>query len=290
MPRMLQCGMPFDRQRTVRDDVRETVLATFSFSQFRSACAAIALTACLSPPALAQDAGGSFVDEFDRFDPDLWYASDGWNNGAHQNCTWSSRQIDLADGVLTLSFAPVPYKERQFSCGELQTKPRYAYGTYEARMRTGAGSGLNAAFFSYIGPAHKEPHDEIDFEVLLKDTAKVQVNTYVDGKQFNGALVDVEGGADTALHDYAFVWEPDRLSWYVDGKLLHETTPGATLPTHPQKIFFSIWGTDTLTEWMGRFDAPQAPVLLEVDRVAFTAQGDKCQFPESLVCKLAEGK
>lgn len=253
----------------------------------------VALAICLlgiGSVSQAQDkadaTGQSFVDDFDSFNRELWFVSDGWDNGAHQNCTWSSRQIDIGDSILTLSFAAVPFKNREYSCGEIQSRPRYSYGTYEARMRTGVGSGLNAAFFTYIGPTHSMPHDEIDFEVLLKDTSKVQVNSYVDGKQFNGAFVDVPGGADKAFHDYAFVWEPDRLSWYVDGKLLHSTEPGATLPTHPQKIFFSIWGTETLNDWMGKFELPPASVQLDVERVAFTALGDKCQFPDSLVCKL----
>lgn len=250
----------------------------------------VAIGWCL--PALAQDQpavdlGKSFVDEFDRFDPDLWMASNGWNNGAHQNCTWSTREIDVGKGVLTLSFSNVPFKDRQYSCGEIQTKQRFQYGTYEARMRTGAGSGLNAAFFTYIGPTQKQPHDEIDFEVLLKDTSKVQLNTYIDGQQHNTALVDVPGRSDNDFHDYAFVWEPDLMSWYVDGKLMHQSEPDATLPTHPQKIFFSIWGTDTLSAWMGKFEVPQKPVTLEVARAAFTARGEKCQFPQSIVCTLA---
>jgi len=250
------------------------------------------VASCSVVPAFAQDQaaiepGKSFVDEFDRFDPDIWIASNGWNNGDYQNCTWSPREIDVSNGALTLSFSNTPFKDRQHSCAEIQTKQRFHYGTYEARMRTGSGSGLNAAFFTYVGPIQKQPHDEIDFEVLLKDTTKVQVNTYVDGKQHNGALVDVAGGSDNDFHDYAFVWEPERMSWYVDGKLMHRTEPGATLPSHPQKIFFSLWGSDTLTDWMGKFEVPQMPVTLEVERVAFTAQGEKCQFPQSIVCALA---
>jgi endo-1,3-1,4-beta-glycanase ExoK len=37
---------------------------------------------------------------------------------------------------------------------------------------------------------------------------------------------------------------------------------------------------------MGAFADPGRKVTLQVDRVAFTALGDKCQFPESVACKL----
>ncbi|WP_109576676.1 glycoside hydrolase family 16 protein [Aminobacter sp. AP02] len=237
--------------------------------------------------ALAEDATGkSFVDNFDSLSSSRWFVSDGWDNGKHQNCTWSKDQLKLADGKLILTFEKKPFKNRDYSCAEVQTKQRFGYGTYEARMKTGTGSGLNAAFFTYIGPVHKQPHDEIDFEVLTKDPSKVQVNAYVGGKSNDEKLVDVAGGTDQGFNDYAFVWEKQRLRWYVNGKLVHEVTDASQLPSHPQKIFFSLWGTDTLREWMGAFVDPGKPVTMAVERVAFTALGEPCQFEGSVACAL----
>jgi endo-1,3-1,4-beta-glycanase ExoK len=113
----------------------------------------------------------------------------------------------------------------------------------------------------------------------------VQVNSYIQGKPKNGKLVDVEGGADKGFNDYGFVWEKDRLRWYVNGKLVHEVTDETKIPQNAQKIFFSLWGTDTLKDWMGRFSYA-GPSQMIVDRFAFTALGDKCQFPESIACAL----
>jgi endo-1,3-1,4-beta-glycanase ExoK len=157
-------------------------------------------------------------------------------------------------------------------------------------MKAAAGSGLNTGFFSYIGPVHKQPHDEIDFEVLGKDPSKVQVNQYVNAKSVGSAkLVDVPGGADKDFHDYAFVWQKDRIAWYVDGKLVDEATDPAKLPSHASKIYLSVWGSDTLKTWMGAFAEPDGPVAAEFERVAYTAPGDACQFPESIVCTLKQG-
>ena len=194
--------------------------------------------------------------------------------------------VSLSDGMVALGFEKRKLKDREFACGEIQTKKRFGYGVYEARMKTDTGSGLNAAFFSYIGPADKQPWDEIDFEVLTKDTSKVQVNSYILGKPKNEKLAEVEGGADKAFNDYGFVWEKDRLRWYVNGKLVQEVTNPAELPTHSQKIFFSLWGSDTLTNWMGPFSDPGRKVTMQIDRVAFTALGEPCQFPESLACSI----
>jgi len=254
---------------------------------------ALALSAAILP-AQAQNAGQasgkSFVDDFDKLDRQRWYISDGWSNGDHQNCTWSAKQVSVEDGKLKLGFAKQDYKERNHVCGEVQTKERYGYGTFEVRMKAVAGSGLNTGFFSYIGPVDKQPHDEIDFEVLGKDPSKVQVNQYVNAKSVGSAkLAEVPGGADKDFHDYAFVWEKDRIAWYVDGVLVDEATDPDKLPSHASKIFLSLWGSDTLTSWMGAFEDPGAPVAAEVERVSYTAPDDPCQFPESIVCKLKQG-
>ena len=232
-------------------------------------------------------AGKSFVENFDRIDKKRWYVSDGWSNGDHQNCNWSKGQVKISDGTLRLGFTRQKAKDREYVCGEVQTNQRFGYGAYEIRMKAAAGSGLNTGFFTYIGPVHKKPHDEIDFEVLGKNPSKVQINQYVDGKSVGEEkLVEVPGGADQGFNDYAFVWEKDRISWYVNGELVGEATDPAKLPSHASKLYISLWGSDTLKSWMGTFADPEAPVAAEIDRVAFTAAGQACQFPESIICKL----
>lgn len=227
----------------------------------------------------------SFLDKFDRFDQSFWYVSDGWNNGDWQNCTWSKQQIGLANGNLTLTFSKKPYGKRDYSCGAIQTRNRYGYGTYEARFKTDTGSGINAAFFTYIGPAHGAPHDEIDFEVLAKDTSKVSLNTYVSGKPESGSVANV-GPNTTEYNTYAFDWREDGVRWFVNGELVHSTQGGTPLPSNPQKIYFSHWGSDTFVGWMGRFTDPGRPLIMSLDWVAYTAPGTACQFPQSIVCKL----
>jgi endo-1,3-1,4-beta-glycanase ExoK len=243
------------------------------------------MAAAIATSAAAQSTGASFVENFDRLDSSFWYVSDGWNNGSHQNCTWSKQQVGIDGGRLQLRFEAKPSGERQYACGEIQTRQRYGYGTFEVRMKAASGSGLNSAFFSYIGPTDKKPHDEIDFEVLGKNAGEVQVNQYISAKGGNEKLIPVAGGADKAFNDYAFIWAKDRLRYYVNGKLVQEVTDPAKIPSNPQKIFVSLWGSDTLKNWMGAF-AYAGGARMEVDRIAFTAPGEKCRFPESISCTI----
>ncbi|MFN7104351.1 MAG: family 16 glycosylhydrolase, partial [Pseudorhizobium sp.] len=175
--------------------------------------------------------------------------------------------------------------DRKFACGEIQTRARFGHGTYEVRMKAGEGSGRNSAFFTYIGPTDKKPHDEIDFEVLGKNMRQVQVNQYVAAKGGNEKLVTLQTPADETFYDYAFIWEEGRIRYFVNGELVHEVTDAAKIPSNTQKIFLSFWGSDNLQSWMGPFSYT-GPSAMEVERVAFTAPGEECQFPDSLLCKL----
>lgn len=239
-------------------------------------------------PALSGDLpeGRSFFDEFDFINRTRWGKSDGWTNGDWQNCDWSAKAATTQDGQLVLRFLREPGKTRDYLCGEIQTKAVYGHGTYEARIKTETGTGLNAAFFTYIGPFHGAPHDEIDIEILTRDTSGVSLNTYVSGEPQNGQRVALPKASDQGFQTYAFVWSADKIEWYVDGVKLHETTPKSPLPQTKPKIYFSFWGSDTFPKWMGPFKRPDHDLNMYVDWVAFTAEGEPCQFEASLHCKL----
>lgn len=251
------------------------------------AAALLLSSATVASAASGSASGKSFVDDFKKLDSGRWYVSDGWSNGAFQNCTWSKKNVSVQDGTLDLTFEKRKAGKRKHACAEIQTRARFGYGTYEIRMKSVGGSGLDSAFFTYIGETDKQPHDEIDFEVLGKDTSRVQLNQYVAGKGGHEKLVAVPGGADTGFHDYAFVWEPDRIRYYVDGKLVHTVTDKSAIPSHPQKIFASVWASGKFTSWLGAFQEPGSPVTMQVKRIAFTAPGQKCQFKGSVACTLS---
>ena len=119
-----------------------TVLEHTPMQSRRSALPLLALAGALLAPGIAAAGDGkSFVENFDTIDQGRWYVSDGWNNGPHQNCTWSNKLLDAKDGVLTLRFEKAAAKDRDYACAEIQTKQRFSYGTYEARMKTDTGIG-----------------------------------------------------------------------------------------------------------------------------------------------------
>jgi endo-1,3-1,4-beta-glycanase ExoK len=260
-----------------------------SNSSKRAASAAgLLLCALLATPASGSERllGTSFFDPFDSFDEARWLKSDGWTNGEHQGCWWSASRASIAEGMLELTMSPGLDGDPDL-CAEIQSQRRYGYGLYEARMRGTSGSGLVSAFFTYIGPPlGVRHHDEIDFELLGSDSTQMQLNFYTSGKGENEFFADLGFDAGEAFADYAFDWRPDGITWFVNGRKVHETSAGDRLPRNPGTIFFSLWsGTSVVDDWLGPFTFPDATPRVTVDWVAFTAPGDKCQFPASIACQ-----
>jgi endo-1,3-1,4-beta-glycanase ExoK len=248
---------------------------------FLALCSAVI---CAAPFAKAADAG--FTTSFQTLDKQIWTISDGWTNGDWQACEWRADALSFDQGNLLLTLSDKGGKLRPYSCPEIQTNAKHGYGLYEARLRTAAGSGLNTAFFTYIGPPFGVPqHDEIDFEFLGKDPRTVQVNYWVNGKSRDGKIIPLGFDASKEFHDYAIEWAPQKIRWYVDGQIVHTTPDDAVLPRNPGKLFFSLWVGSKINEnWLGPFHYT-APITAEIARAAFTPMNEPCPFPQSPTCK-----
>lgn len=242
-----------------------------------------ALITCLAAPSGAQSQeGASFFEPFDQLADSRWYVSSGWANGDYQSCLWHRNRVKVEGGKLLLSLTANAKQDRDFSCGEIQSNDRLGYGTFEARMKIPYARGMNANMFTFIGSPQDRPHNEIDFEFIAPNSPMLQTNFHFKGDSDNADLQSMPD--DDAFHDYAFIWEPGRIRWFIDGELIRDVR-GDKLPNEPQKMYLSLWSTDTLVSWMGAFKAESAPKVLEVDWAAYTKLGGACAFDQSLLCK-----
>lgn len=208
--------------------------------------------------------------KYPQIDRSLWYVSNGWANSNIQSCEWRATALSGVDKRLRITLSDKGGKVRPHGCGELQSTKRYSYGSYEVSMKSAAGSGLNSNIFTYIGPPQAKHHDEIDFEFQGKNPRTVQVNYWVKGKNMGAVTLKLNFDASAAFHTYKFVWEPTRITWYIDNKKVHVTKPGAPIPSLPQKIYLSLWsGSSLINGWLGPFKYTQ-PVFAEYEWVKFT--------------------
>ncbi|RYI12901.1 MAG: glycosyl hydrolase family protein, partial [Acetobacteraceae bacterium] len=134
-------------------------------------------------PRLSQ-MGESFIERFDA--PalsDHWYISDGWDNGPHMDNDWRKSQLDLTPGNLTLTLEKAPDGHpKPMVSAEVRTLPFYRYGYFEARVKVPKGAGLVTGIFTYAHLDGATRSNEIDIEILGKDTRTLEATIHQNGK------------------------------------------------------------------------------------------------------------
>ncbi len=234
-----------------------------------------------SPPAAsargveARPAGErDFIERFERLDDALWLVSDGWSNGDWMANDFRRDQVATGPDGLTITLAAARGGEKAYSSGEIRTTGRYRHGYFEIDMRAPAGAGLVSGFFTYTGAFFGDPHDEIDIEILGRNTREVTFTIFADDVQ-TSTVKPLGFDAADDFHLYAFEWTAEYVRWYVDGELEHEErAEDAPLPVTPQIYYLDLWSSETLTDWVGRIDPPGAPWTMHVACVAYAERYD----------------
>ncbi|KAK4520686.1 uncharacterized protein ATC70_006564 [Mucor velutinosus] len=105
--------------------------------------------------------------------------------------------------------------------------------------------------------------DEIDFEMLGANHNKVQTNFFY-GKRpvygVNSASTEVAINTASGFHNYTFDWSPERIEFFVDGKLIRtaknknecNNAGECTYPTHAAAIQIGLWDSSAVsgtTQW-----------------------------------------
>ena len=189
-------------------------------------------------------ANQTMVSDFRTGKPGDFFASDGWTNGSVFDCWWHESNTSLDGGCLTLTIDQDKGGHNMYSGAEYRTNEFYHYGYYECSMQAIKCDGVVSSFFTYTGPSDvingvENPWDEIDIEILGKDTTKMQINYYRDSKGGHEQMIDLGFDASEAFHTYGFRWQSDKITWYVDGKEVGSMT--GDVPKTPSKIMMNAW-------------------------------------------------
>ncbi len=192
------------------------------------------------------------VADFRKGETPVFFASDGWTNGSCFDCGWYKQNTSFDNGVLNLTIDKDHSGKYNYSGAEYRTADFYHYGYYETSMQAIKNDGVVSSFFTYTGPSDNNPWDEIDIEILGKDTTKVQLNYYTNGVGNHEYMYDLGFDASEGFHTYGFDWQPDHITWYVDGKEVYTVTND--IPSTPGKIMMNAWPGITVDEWLKPFD------------------------------------
>ncbi len=198
------------------------------------------------------DSSATAVADFRNGISPLFEASNGWTNGNPFNCGWYASNAIIKDKALNLTIDKDITGKYQYSGAEYRTKDFYSYGYYETSMQAIKNDGVVSSFFTYTGESDKNPWDEIDIEILGKDTTKVQLNYYTNGQGNHEYMYDLGFDASKGYHTYGFDWQRDSITWYVDGKPVYKATNN--IPTTPGKIMMNTWPGIGVNEWLKPFN------------------------------------
>lgn len=235
--------------------------------------------------SVASANGIAFIDHFETRVERAWQLSNYAHPGEWLDTRWRPEQVaETEPGQIEVRLVPSPVPGKGFLSGELRWPETTHYGRYEVVMQAARGVGVTSNFFTYTGKHRGDPHDEINFEILGKDTTQISVNLYANGITMPGLMVPLGFDAAEAPHLYTFEWLPDRIRWYADGNLLFEFAPDdvTRLPQTPGQVYLNLWaGHPKIGAWLGN---PEAETRTEAKYfcVSFQPMGEdapQCSDP-----------
>lgn len=215
------------------------------------------------------DNGSAYAD-FVNGMPEGWECADGWTNGSMFNVTWRKDNVTFNDGKMQLIIDKdlletdgIPY-----AGGEFRSTEFYGYGRYEVSVKAIKNDGVVSSFFTYTGPSDGNPWDEIDIEILGKDTTKVQFNYFTDSQGNHEYMHDLGFDASEDFHTYAFEWHKDKIIWFVDGEEVYRAEEN--IPVTESKIMMNTWCGTGVDSWLKAFDDKNMPLTAEYEWIKFT--------------------
>lgn len=214
----------------------------------------------------------TFHDEFDGVKLDTRRWIDSYPDGVrtHSNNEqqyYATDGYEVSKGKLRLIGQKRAMGGMPYTSGMVSSYGKFAqqYGWFEIRAKFPKGKGFWPAF--WLLPATKDWPPEIDvLEILGHETDKVYMTNHwrkADGKHEGKG--DSYTGPDFAAgyHTFAIDWEPDSITWYVDGKERYRTTEH--IPAEPMYLLANLAvGGD----WPGMPDATTVfPGAMEIDSI-----------------------
>jgi endo-1,3-1,4-beta-glycanase ExoK len=101
-----------------------------------------------------------------------------------------------------------------------------------------AVSGTVTDVFNFIN----DSESEIDFEYQGQSPATLEMTNYSSVSKSQSTTAPV-AGADSAFHEYKYIWSASKIEFYVDGTLV--STHAEHIPSAPAAVLINLWGTNS---------------------------------------------
>ena len=208
----------------------------------------------LVPPALGGAWHLSFDDEFNSLNTNVWTNGDYWwdGNGGSQSA-FEPENVSVSNGILSLTARRQPTMDTDgeidpYSSGLLQSggiqgvsSPGFSftYGYVEIRAMLAPGASMSSSL--WMLPVSHQDNYELD---VLKSYGKSP--NVVSGSVYNwpstGPSVSHRDASnlDKTWHTYAVDWEPNEITWYIDGKVIGTCTDASLIPQQAMYLIMNL--------------------------------------------------
>jgi GR25 family glycosyltransferase involved in LPS biosynthesis len=138
---------------------------------------------------------------------------------------------------------------RPYQSGAFASARSFGHGHFEAEIRAAPGTGLITGFFLH----RDSPRQEIDMEFAGADPRRMLANVFFNPGDDGAAMsfgyrgapcwIDLGFDATADFHLYAIDWQPGRVTWLVDGRIVHvrvgwDPTP---VPHLDMRLHANLW-------------------------------------------------
>jgi endo-1,3-1,4-beta-glycanase ExoK len=156
----------------------------------------------------------------------------------------------VEDGLLRLA-----HPANTLNGGEIESTDLYGSGFYAARIKVPDAPPSITGFFLYEPP---DLESEIDIEIHNDPYDKILFTTYADGEQTHTETMDLPIDPTEGFHDYAFFYDEESITYYVDGEPVQEFEDG--LPDERMKLYVNSW----FPKWLSG-EEPDSEYYVHVD-------------------------
>ncbi len=243
----------------------------------------------IDPNNLAGTASLTFSDEFNGQTLDKakwgtgypWGAANGSTNAGNGEAQWyvnadyaptaGTGTYTVHNGALDIKEAPASAATQslingyQYTSGMVNTEKSFSqtYGYFEMRADIPDGKGVWPAF--WLLPTNGGWPPELDVMEVVGSKPDALVTTVhwdQNGHQMVNKDTVVPGLSSGGMHTYGVDWQPDTITWYLDGKQVYE----AATPADMHQPMYMLANLAAGGQWAGQPDGSTNHMLIDYIR------------------------
>jgi len=207
----------------------------------------------------------------DDSDKSLYSVMDGFSNKGMFLSYWEADNFSLDNGIASFALNDVGTKNYGV---EIQSTESFKYGYFGGRMKAFKKEGTVQSIFTYSDK--NVEHDEIDIEILGKDTTKIQFNYYSDGVGDHEYTYDLGFDASLEFHDYGFRWEESKITWFVDFVPVYEVD---AVVDKAGNLCANVWAGNKdvsgISDWLGEYVPDGQTHYAYYDQLSYSSLDDE---------------